>query len=141
MRIGHVTLLVKAYDEAIEFYVGKLGFEKRQDTVFWENDRWVTVSPKDQPDFELTFVLADTRQKRKALGRQAGDHVFMTLQTDDCKSDYQALKTKGVKFFDEPTEQAWASKLYSKIFTVTFLIWFKGFRNNERKTFNRIVSN
>lgn len=121
MKIGHVTLLVKAYDEAIEFYVGKLGFEKRQDTVFWENDRWVTVSPKDQPDFELTFVLADTEAKQKALGRQAGDHVFMTLQTDDCKSDYQALKTKGVKFFDEPTEQAWGIEvvfedLYGNLF-------------------------
>jgi catechol 2,3-dioxygenase-like lactoylglutathione lyase family enzyme len=121
VRIGHVTLLVKDYDEAIEFYVGKLGFEKRQDAVFWENNRWVTVSPKDQPDFELTFVLADTETKQKALGKQAGDHVFMTLQTDDCKRDYQALKSKGVKFFDEPTEQAWGIEvvfedLYGNLF-------------------------
>ena len=107
MKIGHVTLLVRDYDEAIEFYVEKLGFQKRQDTVFWENNRWVTVSPKDQPDFELTFVLADTEAKQNALGKQAGDHVFMTLQTDDCKRDYKIMKAKGVKFFDEPTDQAW----------------------------------
>ena len=107
MRIGHVTLLVKDFDEAVRFYVEKLGFEKRQDTKFWGDMRWVTVSPKDQPDLELTFVLADTEEKLKALGKQAGDHVLMTLDTDDCKRDYEAMKAKGVKFYGEPTEQAW----------------------------------
>ena len=107
MKIDHITLLVKDQDEAAKFYVEKLGFEKRQDAKFWGDMRWVTVSPKDQPDFELTFVLADTEEKLAALGKQAGDHVFMTLQTDDCKRDYQAMKAKGVKFFGEPTEQAW----------------------------------
>ena len=107
MKIGHVTLLVKDFDEALKFYVETLGFVKRQDTKFWGDNRWVTVSPKDQPDFELTFVLADTEEKQKALGKQAGDHVFMTLETDDCKRDFEALKAKGVTFYDGPTEQAW----------------------------------
>jgi len=107
MRIGHVTLLVEDFDEAIGFYVEKLGFQKRQDTKFWGDMRWVTVSPKDQPDLELTFVLADTEEKLKALGKQAGDHVLMTLETDNCKRDYEAMKAKGVKFYGEPTEQAW----------------------------------
>jgi len=107
MKIGHVTLLVKDFDEALRFYVEKLGFEKKQDAKFWGDMRWVTVSPKDQPDLELTFVLADTEEKQKVLGKQAGDHVFMTLNTDDCKRDYQAMAAKGVKFYGEPTEQAW----------------------------------
>ena len=106
-RIGHVTLLVKDFDEAVKFYTEKLGFVKRQDAAFWEGIRWVTVSPKDQTDFELTFVLADTDEKQAALGKQAGDHVFLTLQTDDCKRDYKAIKARGVKFHDEPTEQTW----------------------------------
>ena len=106
-KIGHITLLVKDFEEALGFYVDKLGFEKRQDTKFWEGMRWVTVSPKDQPDLELTFVLADTDEKRAAIGKQAGDHVFITLQTDDCKRDFKALKAKGIKFYGEPTEQAW----------------------------------
>ena len=121
MKIGHVTLLVKDFDDALKFYVEKLGFLKRQDTVFWENNRWVTVSPKDQQDLELTFVLADTEEKLKALGKQAGNHVFMTLQTDDCKRDYELMKAKGVKFFDEPTEQVWGIEvvfedLYGNLF-------------------------
>jgi len=107
MKIDHITLLVKDQDEAVKFYVEKLGFKKQQDAKFWGDMRWVTVSPKDQPEFELTFVLADTEEKLAALGKQAGDHVFMTLQTDDCKRDYQAMKSKGVKFFGEPTDQAW----------------------------------
>ena len=107
MRIGHITLLVKDFDEAAKFYVEKLGLKKRQDTKFWGDRRWVTVSPKDQPNLELTFVLADTEEKLKALGKQAGDHVLMTLETDDCKRDYKIMKAKGVKFFGEPTEQAW----------------------------------
>jgi catechol 2,3-dioxygenase-like lactoylglutathione lyase family enzyme len=107
MKIGHITLLVKDFDEALRFYVEKIGFVKRQDTTFGEGMRWVTVSPKDQPDLELTFVLADTDEKQKALGKQAGDHVFMTMQTDDCKRDYHAMKARGVKFYGEPTEQMW----------------------------------
>lgn len=107
LKIGHVTLLVKDLDEAAAFYVEKLGFAKRQDTKFWEGARWVTVSPKDQLDLELTFVKADTEEKLAALGKQAGDHVLMTLETDDCKRDYEKMKGKGVKFHGEPTKQMW----------------------------------
>ena len=121
MRIGHVTLLVKDQDEAANFYVEKLGFLKRQDTVIGGNMRWVTVSPKDQPDLELTFVKADNEIKRKAMGKQAGDHVFLTLQTDDCRRDYKAMKAKRVKFFGKPTEQSYGIEvvfedLYGNLF-------------------------
>lgn len=105
MKIGHITILVKDFDEALAFYVDKLGFQKIQDTKFWGNMRWVTVSPADQPDIELTFVLADTEEKKAAVGKQAGDHVFLTMQTNDCRRDYKEMKAKGVKFQGEPTEQ------------------------------------
>jgi catechol 2,3-dioxygenase-like lactoylglutathione lyase family enzyme len=105
MKIGHITLLVKDFDEALAFYVEKMGFQKCRDDNFGKGMRWVTVSPKDQPDLELTFVLADTEEKLKALGKQAGDHVLMTLLTDDCKRDYVDMKAKGVNFCGEPTKQ------------------------------------
>jgi uncharacterized glyoxalase superfamily protein PhnB len=73
--------------------------------------RWLTVAPKDQADFELTFVTADTKEKQKALGKQAGDHVLMTLETDDCKRDYKEMKLKGVKFYGEPKEQMWGTEV------------------------------
>ena len=121
MKIDHVTLLVKDFDEAATFYVEKLGFQKRQDTKFGGDIRWVTVSQKDQPDLELTFVKADTKEKLKALGKQAGDHVLFTLETDNCKRDYEAMKAKGVKFYGKPTKQMWGTEvvfedLYGNLF-------------------------
>ncbi len=114
MKIGHITLLVKDFDEAAAFYTQKLGFVKQQDTKFWGDMRWVTVSPKDQPDLELTFVKADTEEKLAALGRQAGDHVFMTIETDDCKRDYESMKAKGIEFYGEPTKQEWGLEVVFK---------------------------
>jgi catechol 2,3-dioxygenase-like lactoylglutathione lyase family enzyme len=63
-------LLVKDFDEAAKFYVEKLGFVKQQDTKFWGDMRWVTVSPRDQHDLDLTFALADTEEKQKVLGKR-----------------------------------------------------------------------
>jgi uncharacterized glyoxalase superfamily protein PhnB len=76
----------------------------------------------------LTFVLADTEAKKKALGKQAGDHVFMTLQTDDCQRDYKALKAKGVKFFGKPKKQMWGIEvvfedLYGNLFDLVERIY------------------
>jgi len=114
LKIGHITLLVKDFEEALNFYLEKMGFQKRQDTKFWGDNRWVTVSPKDQPDLELTLVLADTEEKQKALGKQAGDHVLFTLETDDCKRDYETMKAKGIEFYGEPTKQMWGTEVVFK---------------------------
>ena len=119
-KIGHITLLVKNQDEALKFYTEKLGFQKRQDLPLG-NMRWVTVSPKGQTDIELTLVVADTEEKRRAVGKQAGDHVFLTLQTDDCRKEYKALKAKGVKFYGKPEVQQWGvdvvlEDLYGNLF-------------------------
>ena len=105
-KIGHITLLVKDVDEALNFYTEKIGFQKHQDLMLGPM-RWVTVSPKDQPDIALTFVLADSEEKRRSVGKQAGDHVFLTLETNDCRKEYKTLKTKGVKFYGKPEVQPW----------------------------------
>jgi len=120
-KIGHITLLVKDQDEALKFYTEKLGFQKRQDLDISENMRWVTVSPKGQSDLELTFVVADSEEKRRAVGKQAGDHVFLTLESDDCRKEYKALKAKGIKFYGKPEVQAWGvdvvfEDLYGNLF-------------------------
>jgi len=95
----------------MKFYTEKLGFRKCQDTMFGENMRWVTVAPKNQPDLEITFVKADTREKLKALGKQAGDHVLLTLETDNCDRDYEAMKAKGVKFMGKPERQPYGTEV------------------------------
>jgi predicted enzyme related to lactoylglutathione lyase len=102
---------VKDQDDALRFYMEKLGFKKRQDTTLGENMRWVTVSPRDQPDLEITFVKADTKEKLKVLGKQAGDHVFLTIGTDNCQKDYEAMKAKGVKFHGTPEKQSYGTEV------------------------------
>ena len=95
-RIGHITILVKDIDKAVKFYIEKLGFVKRSDTFFGPHMRWVTVSLKNQENLELTFVRADSKGKLRALGKQAGDHVFLTMETGDCRKDYKKMKTISV---------------------------------------------
>ena len=119
-KIGQISILFKDQDEALAFYVEKLRFTKRQEASF-EGMRWVTVSPKNQPDVELTFVKADNEDKANAVGKQAGDHVFLTLETDDCQRDFEEMQKKGVKFYGEPQKQAYATEvvfedLYGNLF-------------------------
>jgi len=108
-KIGRITILVNDQDDALKFYTEKLGFKKCQDTLFGEDMRWVTVAPKNQPDLEITFVKADSREKLKSLGKQAGDHVFLTLETDNCRRDYESMKAKGVKFMGKPQPQPYGT--------------------------------
>jgi catechol 2,3-dioxygenase-like lactoylglutathione lyase family enzyme len=102
MKIGHITILVDNIDDALDFYINKLGFIKRLDTIIWIGLRYVTVSPKDQTDVQLALVLADTEKKEQAVGGQTGDHIVMAIETDDFQRDYNALKAKGVKLSYAP---------------------------------------
>lgn len=110
-KIGHLTILVNDYEEALEFYTDKLGFIKKSDNPFGNGDRWLTVAPPDQADLEIVFVKADTAEKQAIVGKQASDHVFLTLQTDNCQRDFKHMKEKGVRFLGEPTEQIYGTEV------------------------------
>lgn len=106
-KIGHVTLLVKNYDEAIEFYTKKAGFVLLTDNAFGGGMRWVTVAPAQDAGTAIVFVEADTADKASRVGSQAAGHVFLTVQTEDCYRDYEHMKANGVSFFGEPKEVPW----------------------------------
>ncbi|MBL6429693.1 MAG: VOC family protein [Maritimibacter sp.] len=102
--LAHVSLVVRDYDEAIEFYVGTLGFELVEDSYQPEQDkRWVVVRPG--PD-GTSILLARASNDRQAafIGDQAGGRVFLFLRTDDFWRDYNALTAKGVTFVRPPKE-------------------------------------
>ncbi len=106
--LRHIVLLVRDQDEALKFYTEKLGFIKRLDVKVWfQSIRWLTVSLKDQPDVEISLVLADTEEKEAAVGKQAGDNVFLSIRTDDFERDYRELKDKGVNFITHPEDREW----------------------------------
>jgi len=63
-KIGHVTLLVNNFDEAIEFYTEKAGFVLLTDNHFGNGMRWVTVAPSKEAQTAIVFVVADTEAKQ-----------------------------------------------------------------------------
>lgn len=102
--LAHVALVVRDYDEALDFYVGTLGFELVEDTYQPDQDkRWVVVRPG--PDGTSILLARATNDRQAAfVGDQAGGRVFLFLRTDDFWRDYRDLQAKGVTFVGDPKE-------------------------------------
>jgi catechol 2,3-dioxygenase-like lactoylglutathione lyase family enzyme len=104
--IVHIALVVRDYDEAIEFYTNKLGFELVEDTYQPEQDkRWVVVAPSGGCGTTLLLAKASKQEQQPFIGNQAGGRVFLFLNTDDFWRDYHDFVSKGVNFVREPKEQ------------------------------------
>lgn len=106
-RVALVSLLVADYEEAIAFYVGKLGFDLVEDTDMGGGKRWVVVSPgAEGTDFLLARA---TGEQAEAIGRQGGGRVWLFLHTDDFAADHARMSTAGVKFLEEPRHEAYGT--------------------------------
>lgn len=106
--LAHMALVVRDYDEALAFYVGKLGFELVEDTYQPEQDkRWVTIRPPNSPASATTILLARASNDRQAefIGDQTGGRVFLFLATDDFDRDYAAFSEAGVEWVRPPQIQ------------------------------------
>ena len=97
-------MLVADYDEAIAFYVGKLGFDLCEDTLLGPDKRWVVVRPAGSGGGLLLARAVGGRQKR-AIGRQAGGRVFLFLETDDFERDHARMVKHDVLFIDRPRHE------------------------------------
>lgn len=101
--LAHIALIVRDYDEAIDFYVNTLGFELVDDTYQAEQDkRWVVVRPRGTGTCSILLARASSPDQERYVGDQAGGRVFLFLRTDDFWRDYHALVEKGVAFEREP---------------------------------------
>lgn len=104
-NLARVALLVRDYDEAIDYYVGMLGFELVEDAPQPERDkRWVVVKPKGEGGMSLVLARASTPHQEGYVGDQAGGRVFLFLHTEDFRRDFAAFKQKGVVFVREPMD-------------------------------------
>ncbi len=104
--IVHIALVVRDYDEAIDFYVNTLGFELLDDTYQPEQDkRWVVVAPPGGSGTTILLARASKPEQESFVGNQAGGRVFLFLNTDDFWRDFERLKAKGVKIVREPKQQ------------------------------------
>jgi catechol 2,3-dioxygenase-like lactoylglutathione lyase family enzyme len=101
--IGQVALVVREYAEAIDFFVGALGFTVVEDTDVPDQDkRWVVVAPPSSPDSRLLLARAVGEEQSSRIGNQTGGRVFLFLYTDDFWRDYHAYKAKGIVFVRAP---------------------------------------
>ena len=103
--IAHIALVVKDYDEAIDFYINKLGFELLEDTYQPEQDkRWVVVAPSGGNGTTVLLAKASKPEQEPFIGNQTGGRVFLFLNTDDFWRDYYGMQAKGIKFVREPKQ-------------------------------------
>lgn len=103
-RLGAVSLLVRDYDEAIAFFVGKLGFDLSEDAEMGGGKRWVRVTPRGGQT-SLLLARAATDGQRARVGDQAGGRVWLFLETDDFARDHAAWTAAGVVFREPPRRE------------------------------------
>lgn len=109
--LGLVALIVREYDEALNFYVGKLGFDVVEDRFMpAENKRWVVVQPPGAgPGAQLLLARASTPEQAARIGDQTGGRVFLFLYTDDFWRDHARFVQAGVEFVRAPIEQPYGT--------------------------------
>ena len=103
-RIGHIALVVKEYDEAIEFYIKKLDFTVLEDTKIDKEKRWVVIAPSGAKECSLLLAKAANEEQSKSIGNQTGGRVFLFLFTDDFWRDYHKMVERNIIFVRPPTE-------------------------------------
>jgi catechol 2,3-dioxygenase-like lactoylglutathione lyase family enzyme len=107
-KLNLISVIVKDYDAAMEFYTKKLGFEVAEDAAF-RDKRWITLKLHNTPDSALNLELAKSKDDEALVGKQAGSFPLLGLGTDDCLGDYRRMKELGVTFHGEPTAGPWGT--------------------------------
>ena len=106
-RIAQLSLLVRDYDEAINFYTHKLGFEIIEDSVLSPDKRWVLIAPKNSDGPFILLAKAANEEQESRIGNQTGGRVFLFLHTDDFQRDYKNMLSNNIIFIREPVIEKW----------------------------------
>jgi len=105
-----ISLVVRDYDEALAFFVGKLGFVLVEDSLVPEQaKRWVVVAPPGASESRLLLARASTPEQQSRIGKQTGGRVFLFLHTDNFWRDYETYRARGVIFVREPREEPYGN--------------------------------
>ena len=108
-QLVHIALVVRDYDEAIQFYTQKLNFELIEDTPQSETKRWVLVSPRGTGNCKLLLAKGANKEQQSRIGNQTGGRVFLFLQTDNFQRDFDDYKSKGVEFVRPPSHEEYGT--------------------------------
>jgi predicted enzyme related to lactoylglutathione lyase len=104
-EIAQFAVTVRDYDEALAFYVDKLGFECLEDTDLGGGKRWIRVRPAGAKGAGILLARAVSERQLASVGNQTGGRVFVFLDTDDCRGDHARLASRGVVFVRPPSEE------------------------------------
>ena len=108
-HIGAISLLVRDYDEAISYYVDKLGFRLMEDTDMGNGKRWILITPHASTDACILLAKASSPEQLSRVGDQTGGRVFLFLHTDNFQREYEAMHSKGVRFLEEPRHESYGT--------------------------------
>lgn len=104
--IVHIALVVRDYDEAIEFYTQKLRFTLVEDSYQTAQDkRWVVIAPPGSKGTTILLAKASKPEQQRFIGNQSGGRVFLFLNSDDFWRDYHEMRSRGINFIREPKQQ------------------------------------
>lgn len=106
-RLAALSLVVREYDEAIEFFTRVLRFALLEDTDMGHGKRWVRVAPGRDASTALLLARGTTPDQQAAIGHQSGGRVFLFLHTDDFDGDVAHLRACGVRFTEAPRSEAY----------------------------------
>jgi catechol 2,3-dioxygenase-like lactoylglutathione lyase family enzyme len=101
MRLAVFTLFVNDQDQALRFYVDRLGFVVSEDNRMGDL-RWLLVTAPGTADVAINLKLAETPDQRALVGKQAAGAPLFALATSDCRGDFEVMKARGVAFDGEP---------------------------------------
>ena len=121
LRINHTFIYVIDLARAIEFYTQKLGFNIASDVIF-EKQRWVTISLPNQHELQVMLITVEKGlifkshqvKTMQEMIRQ-GVFSFAVFECTDLKATYEELKSKGVKFLMEPSNEGFMNQYEAAI--------------------------
>ena len=127
-KLNHVSIFVLDQDSAHDFYVNKLGFTVNTDASMGPGKRWLTVTPPDQPDLEISLMAIDEGMMFKKEAAEAmrdlvrqGTFGFGVFECNDLNATYEELSAKGVQFTKPPTKEFYG---YEALFKDDSGNWF-----------------
>ena len=108
-HLSLVTLLVREYDEALEWFRERAGFELVEDTDRGDGTRWVVIRPAGSDGTQVLLARASTPEQEARVGDPGGGRVMHFLATDDFAADHARMLAAGVRFREEPRHEAYGS--------------------------------
>ena len=108
-RLSLVTLLVREYDEALEWFRERAGFELVEDTDRGDGTRWVVIRPAGSDGTQVLLARASTPEQEARVGDPGGGRVMHFLATDDFAADHARMLAAGVRFREEPRHETYGS--------------------------------